>query len=103
MIITDVLSMLFGVIDAESYKTILRSPDTYALAAERTAQLIVKNGKRRFVDWDADDAILNAYIILDASNKKNKGLVAKPYNYVCKDGVVKLGALKVDNTGMLHN
>ena len=33
--------------------------------------------------------------------KKNKGLVAKPYNYVSNDGIVRLGAFKVDNTGQL--
>jgi hypothetical protein len=42
---------------------------------------------------------LNAYLILDASNKKNKGLVAKPINYVSNDGVVRLGSLQIDNSG----
>ena len=66
---------------------------------ERTAELVVFNTRRRFTNRDDPDAILNAFLILDASNKKNKGLVVKPINYVSKDGVVKLGALKMDNTG----
>jgi hypothetical protein len=101
MIISIVITMLFGLVDMGSFKKLIKSCDTYALAAERTAALVVLNGRRRFMDRDAADAILNSYIILDASNKKGKALVAKLYNYVSNDGVVRLGAFKVDNSGML--
>lgn len=101
MIISIVITMLFGLVDIGSFKLLIKSCDTYALAAERTAALVVLNGRRRFMDREAADAILNSYIILDASNKKGKALVAKLYNYVSKDGVVRLGAFKVDNSGML--
>lgn len=99
LIVSIVLTMLFGLIDTQSFRDILRAEDTYALATERTAHLVVKNGRRRFTDREDSDAVLNAFLILDASNKKNKGLVAKPINYVSNDGVVRLGALKMDNTG----
>ena len=99
IIISTVLTMFFGLVDVESFTSLLRSSDTYSLASERTAGLVVYNGKRRFTDRLAEDAILNAYLILDASNKKNKGLVAKPINYVSNDGVVRLGSLQIDNTG----
>ena len=102
MIISTVITMLFGLVDIGSFASLIRSCDTYALAAERTAALVVLNGRRRFLDRKAGDAILNSYIISDASNKKGKALVAKLYNYVSKDGVVRLGAFKVDNSGMLH-
>jgi hypothetical protein len=93
MIIATVISMLFGLVDADSFRSILRATDTYSLAAERTAEIVVHNGRRRFVERDAEDVILNAYLILDASNKKNKGLVAKPITYETVGGVVKAGAL----------
>ena len=99
IIISTVLTMFFGLVDVESFTSLLRSSDTYSLASERTAELVIYNGKRRFIDRLAEDAILNAYLILDASNKKNKGLVAKPINYVSNDGVVRLGSLQIDNTG----
>ena len=99
MIISTVVTMLFGLVATDAFRSIVRAPDTYSLASERAAQLVVMNGRRRFINRDDPDAILNAFLILDASNKKNKGLVAKPINYVSKDGVVRLGALKMDNTG----
>ena len=102
IIISTVLTMFFGLVDVESFTSLLRSSDTYSLASERTAELVVYNGKRRFIDRLAEDAILNAYLILDASNKKNKGLVAKPINYVSNDGVVRLGSLQIDNSGLCH-
>jgi nucleoside diphosphate kinase len=99
MIISTVITMFFGLVNTDVFRSILRAPDTYALASERAAELVVLNGRRRFTNRGDPDAILNAFLILDASNKKNKGLVAKPINYVSMDGVVKLGALKLDNTG----
>ena len=77
MIIATVLTMFFGLVKTDVFEELLRAPDTYALASER-----VFNGRRRFTDRNDPDAILNGYLILDASNKKNKGLVVKPINYV---------------------
>ncbi len=99
MIISAVLTMFFGLVNTDVFQELIRAADTYALASERAAELVVINGRRRFTNRDDPDAILNAFLILDASNKKNKGLVVKPINYVSKDSVVKLGALKMDNTG----
>jgi hypothetical protein len=99
MIVATVLTMFFGLVNTDVFQELLRAPDTYALASERAAELVVFNGRRRFINRDDPDAILNAFLILDASNKKNKGLVVKPINYVSNDGVVKLGALRLDNTG----
>ena len=72
IIISDVLTMFFGLVDVESFTSLLRSSDSYSLGSERTDKLVIYNGKRRFIDRLAEDAILNAYLILDASNKKNK-------------------------------
>ena len=98
MIISTVITMLFGLVDVDSFRSIIRATDTFSLAAERTADIVVKNGRRRFIDRDAEDAILNAYLILDASNKKNKGFVAKPMIYEDKRGNICQGAFQVDNT-----
>ena len=82
MIIATVLTMFFGLVKTDVFEELLRAPDTYALASERAAEIVVFNGRRRFTDRNDPDAILNGYLILDASNKKNKGLVVKPINYV---------------------
>lgn len=99
MITATVLTMFFGLVNTDVFQELLRAPDTYALASERAAELVVFNGRRRFINRDDPDAILNAFLILDTSNKKNDGLVVKPINYVSNDGMVKLGALRLDNTG----
>ena len=41
IIISTVLTMFFGLVDVESFISLLRSSDTYSLASERTAELIV--------------------------------------------------------------
>lgn len=73
LIIGTVLTMLFGGLDDKVYSSIIKSHNTYALASERTALLVVLEVRRRFVDRDAEGRILYAYLILDASNKKGKG------------------------------
>ena len=41
LVITDVLVMLFGKVDVESMEAIVKSSDTYALAAERAGTIVV--------------------------------------------------------------
>ena len=62
IIISTVLTMFFGLVDVESFTSLLRSSDTYSLASERTAELVVYNGKRRFIDRFAEDAILKCIL-----------------------------------------
>lgn len=103
IIIETVLKMLFGDIDKISIKKIVKASSTYSNSAERTAALVKRMSSDHFLVRDNNSTILNSCIIMDATNKGNKSLVAKLYNYVCNDGIVRLGAFNVDNTGMKQN
>ena len=94
-----VLQMLFGDIDKDSLKTIVKAPVTYSRASERTAIIVKDESTNRFLIRNNEMSILNAYLIMDATNKGNKSLVAKLFNYVSYDGVVRLGSFAMDNTG----
>jgi hypothetical protein len=103
IIIGTVLRMLFGNIDAMSMKKIVKCTKTYTTSSERSAALIREQSSSTFIIRNNESSILNAYLIMDATNKGNKNLVAKLYNYVRGDGVVRLGALNLDNTGTNYN
>ena len=98
-IIEIVLRMLFGNIDKKSVSTIVKCPTTYSLASERSAVLVRIQTSNKFLIRGNDSPILNSYLIMDATKKGSKSLVAKLYTYVCKDGIVRLGSFQVDNTG----
>jgi hypothetical protein len=98
MIIGTVLTTLLGELDEETYSTIVKSHNTYALASERTALLAVLEVRKRFVDREAENRVLYAWLILDASNKKGKGCVGKIVIIVGFDGVVRQLALRLDTT-----
>ena len=100
IIISTVLRMLFGNIDEVSMKRIVKCSKTYTTSTERTAALVKENTSSTFIIRDNESTVLNAYLIMDATNKGNKNLVAKLYNYVSADGIVRLGALNLDNTGI---
>lgn len=97
-----VLQMLFGDIDKDSLKQIAKAPVTYSRASERTAVIIRSVSTSRFLIRNNELSILNAYLIMDATNKGNKSLVAKLFNYISYDGVVRLGSFTMDNTGEFH-
>ena len=103
IIISTVLRMLFGNIDEVSMKRIVKCSKTYTTSTERTAALVKENTSNTFIIRDNESTVLNAYLIMDATNKGNKNLVAKLYNYVSGDGIVRLGALNLDNTGINCN
>lgn len=100
IMISTVLRMLFGSINEVSMRKIVKCSMTYTTSSERTAALVKEQCSNKFLIRDNDSSILNAYLIMDATNKGDKSLVAKLYNYVCGDGVVRLGALNLDNTGI---
>ena len=100
IIIETVLKMLFGDIDETSIKKIVKASSTYSNSAERSASLVKKMSSDHFLVRDNNSTILNSYLIMDATNKGNKSMVAKLYNYVSNDGIARLGAFNVDNTGM---
>ena len=100
IIIETVLKMLFGDIDEISIKKIVKASSTYSNSAERSASLVKRMSSDHFLVRDNNSSILNSYMIMDATNKGNKSLVAKLYDYVSNDGIVRLGAFNVDNTGM---
>ena len=99
VIIEIVLRKLFGNIDKKSVSTTVKCPTTYSLASERSAVLVRIQTSNKFLIRGNDSSILNSYLIMDATNKGSKSLVAKLYTYVCKDGIVRLGSFQVDNTG----
>jgi hypothetical protein len=103
IIVETVLKMLFGDIDEMSIKKIVKASSTYSNSAERTAALVKRMSSDHFLVRDNESSILNSCIIMDATNKGNKSLVAKLYNFVTSDGIVRLGAFNVDNTGMKQN
>ena len=103
IIIGTVLRMLFGNIDEVSMKKIVKCTKTYTTSSERSASLVREQSSRTFIIRNNESSVLNAYLIMDATNKGNKNLVAKLYNYVRGDGVVRLGALNLDNTGTNFN
>ena len=98
-IIEIVLRMFFGNIDKKSVSEIVKCPATYSRASERSAVLVRIQTSNKFLIRGNDSSILNAYLIMNATNKGNKSLVAKLYTHVCKDGIVRLGSFQVDNTG----
>jgi hypothetical protein len=93
-----VITLLFGKIDEVSYSKIVKGHNTYALASERTALLVVLEVRNRFTDRTVKNRVLNAQLILDASNKKGKGCVGKIVIIVCPDGVVRQLSLRLDTT-----
>ena len=103
IIIGTVLRMLFGNIDAMSMNKIVKCTKTYTTSSERSAALVREQSSSTFIIRNNESSVLNAYLIMDATNKGNKNLVAKLYNYVRGDGVVRLGALNLDNTGTNFN
>ena len=74
-VVGTVLTMLFGDLGDKNYSTIIKSHNTYALASERSSLLVVLEVRQRFVDRTAENRVLYATLILDASNKKGKGCV----------------------------
>lgn len=98
LIIGIITTMLFGKLHDDVYSKIVKSHNTYALASERTALVVVLEVRQRFTDREAENRILYAYLILDASNKKNKGCVGKVAFIVGFDGVVRQIALRLDTT-----
>ena len=101
IIVSTVIRMLFGNVDAASMKKIVKCTKTYTTSSERSAALVKENTSSAFLIRDNESSILNAYLIVDVTNKGNKNLVAKLYNY--GDGIVRLGALNLDNTGTKYN
>jgi hypothetical protein len=97
-VVGTVLTMLFGDLGDKNYSAIIKSHNTYALASERTSLLVVLEVRQRFVDRTAENRILYASLILDASNKKGKGCVGKIVVFVGFDGVVRQLALRMDTT-----
>ena len=102
IIISTIIQMLFGVIDQACSKAIVKCSKTYARAADRAAILVKERNSNRLKIRNTVDSVLDAYLIMDATNKGNKSLVAKLFNYVCQDGIVRLGAFTVDNTGKIQ-
>ena len=98
LIIGTVLTMLLGDIDRESYSSIVKSHNTYALATERTALLAVIEVSEIFINREAKNRVLNSWLILDASNKKGKGCVGKIITLVSSDSIVRQLALRLDTT-----
>lgn len=95
--------MLFGDVDERSIRSIVKATSTYSNSAERTAALVKRMSCGHFLVRDNASAILNSYLIINATNKGNKSLVAKLFNDVCADGIVRLGSSNVDNTVIKHD
>lgn len=93
--------MFFGVIDEVSLQQIVKASATYSRASERTAFLVKEDSTSRFLIRNNERSILNAFLVMDATNKGNKSLVAKLFSYVSSDGVVRLGNFNMDSTGEL--
>lgn len=75
-----VLKMLFGDVDERSIRSIVKATSTYSTSAERTAALVKRMSSSHFLVRDNASTILNSYLIMDATNKGNKSLVAKLFN-----------------------
>ena len=82
LIIESVLNLLFGKIDLESINLIKRSSSTYDTASQRTSSLIRMDSSLRFNDRSKITSVTHACIIIDQSNKGNKGLVVKLYTCI---------------------
>ena len=98
-----VLKMLFGDVDERSIRSIVKATSTYSNSAERTAALVKRMSSSHFLVRDNASTILNSYLIMNATNKGNKSLAEKLFNYVCADGIMRLGSSNVDNTGIKHD
>lgn len=98
LVITDVLVMLFGKVDVESMETIVKSSDTYALAAERAGTIEKNMNKTGFTatpqdkDVKSKDRVEVAHLVTDDSNKV-VDLTAMPYFARFGDDVVRERAL----------
>jgi hypothetical protein len=97
IIIGQILWLLFGPIDNETYFKIVKSSSTYMYSTERISILLKVDLRERCCKRD-DDCWYNIHGVIDASCKKGKNCVGKIIIVVGLNGVVKQSALKLDTS-----
>lgn len=96
MIITNVITLFFGILPSKVIDELTMCTKTYQLAAERAMASMQADGVDRFVSNEYPDSPVAVCLCIDESNKGNKALVAKPYVARCNNGNIVLKALNTD-------
>lgn len=96
MIVTNVLTLMFGILPSSVMQELVKCTKTYQRAAERSLAVFKREGTERFTSLEFPDSPVVVCLCMDESNKGNKALVAKPYVTRSMDGDISLKSLTTD-------
>lgn len=98
MIIATVLQMFFGNLDKAIFNKLVKSSPTYGTASDRVMHVFTLDAARVWgsADVSPEEAVLQAALCMDASNKSSKDMVIKLISYTNGVDEVRLKALKTD-------
>lgn len=71
IVVTDVVTMIFGVLPASALDVVVKASSTYTVSAERTMDLIKKDGARLFTDGEGNShGVVHACLWCNNNTKK---------------------------------
>ena len=98
LVIGLIFTMFFGLQTEEIYKYIMPSSTTLSVAADRALAIQNNQSKDLFINNNHPRSYKSVTLMLDASNKANRDLVAKVCIGPCQDGITRAFLLNADHT-----